>query len=1096
MNFNNPYSRSDFIIFLKQFLPDFENQNEEVAINRKSKYLQKAFKIGESKSLNLNIYEIEHNSENDPRVSISKESFSFLRDYTVNRALIIFKNNKTKNYRLSLITFQTSWDEGNKVEVKPSNPRRYSFYLGPDAKVNTPKIFLQKKGAVPDFDSLLKRFDVEIVTREFFDNYKTLYEKLNSHLNNDKAFKAFSNQNGVDISNFSKKLLGQIVFLYFLQRKGWLGAKKGDSISNGDKSFLKNLFNKSISENNNFYNIYLEHLFYNALNKQPEKSFSYYREYFDCQIPFLNGGLFEPIQNYHWEKEIINIPNELFSNQDKNGILDIFDLYNFTIDESDAYDKEVSVDPEMLGKVFENLLEENLRKGKGAYYTPREIVHYMCQESLIEYLSNKVPNTSRINIESLIKFGEYDEVESPRTVALNRTSSELLLKALTEIKIVDPACGSGAFLVGILQEITKARLYLHYLRNDNNVSEYRLKKESIQNSIYGVDIDPGAIDIAKLRLWLSLVVDHDLEDIEPLPNLDYKVMQGNSLLENLVIGDSQIVLKLNGDTKIDKRTKEMKNLFEEQNQMKLFLEKSDKLVIDIEKLHTHFFNTYDSDKKKILKNKIDNIEDELIQSKCLEEVERLNSLIKYDPLNQNNILNNTQKILDIKETLKKWKKDHIRPFFPWRLHFSEVFNKDNSGFDIVIANPPYVRADNPEIKKQREAIINSKTYHTLWEKWDLYVSFIEKGFQLLNQNGILEFIIPDAYMASKYAIKSHNYFLENAIINRINFINDIKVFDAAVKNIIIEFIKKVKPDNIPKKIKHSPSFENFILLPSKSQREIKEFAFKIDNEINNIGDINNTFEWKEICYVSYGLRPSSDERYWKGEFTKDDLISDFKDKTHPKAYVEGKWIKKYEVEKIKYLEWETERSPKKLVRPTFRELYEPEKILLGGMTGAVIDNSGMLCNHSITVSVLWKELSEVNNRSISGSIQKDFKIKEIFEFRKKLEENSNKFNLKYLLAILNSKLANYYLNQVRRSQIGFYPDDLKKLPIKIITKSAQQPFIILVNKIMESTQSLDYLLDLAKQEQVRGNKYQIDQMIYKLYDLTPEEIEIVEKNTK
>ena len=135
-----------------------------------------------------------------------------------------------------------------------------------------------------------------------------------------------------------------------------------------------------------------------------------------------------------------------------------------------------------------------------------------------------------------------------------------------------------------------------------------------------------------------------------------------------------------------------------------------------------------------------------------------------------------------------------------------------------------------------------------------------------------------------------------------------------------------------------------------------KYTFKPDNENKTIGDLSNTLTWGEICYVSYGLRPSSDERFWKGEFAKSDLISETKDKIHPKLYIEGKWINKYVIEKIKYLEWATERSPKKLVRPTFPELYIPEKIMMGGMTGAIYDNSGLLCNHSITVSVLWKNL--------------------------------------------------------------------------------------------------------------------------------------------
>lgn len=437
------------------------------------------------------------------------------------------------------------------------------------------------------------------------------------------------------------------------------------------------------------------------------------------------------------------------------------------------------------------------------------------------------------------------------------------------------------------------------------------------------------------------------------------------------------------------------------------------------------------------------------------------------------------------------------PEWMFGIHTSSPFEKGGQGgFDIVIANPPYVRADSPEIKQQRTVIKKSQEYQTLWEKWDLYVAFIEKGFNILTPRGILEFIIPDAYMTSKYAIKSHDYFLNNAMINRIDFCSELKIFDAAVRNIIIEYKKEIDPNHIPLRIKHIDEWDNFIFLPSKRQSEMDKNTFKLESYNKTFGDLSNTLTWGEICYVSYGLRPSSDERYWKGEFTKEELISDIKDKIHPKSYIEGKWINKYFIKKVKYLEWGTERSPKKLVRPTFPELYIPEKIMMGGMTGAIYDNTGLLCNHSIVISVLWKDLKGIKNRSIEGSIKKDFKIKDICQFRQKLEENSEKFNLKYLLAVLNSKFAFKFMDSVRRSQIGFYPDDLKKLPIKNIDLIHQKPFINLVDAILSIHEQYGYPLSNGASAKVEELESQINQMVYKLYGLTKEEIKIVENYDK
>lgn len=390
VDFKAPYSRAGALEFLDKFLPeDFRNFDEEIKVDFKPQSIRHIRKIGETASLeNILIYEITHESENDPRVSLSKDSFRLLAHFNVRKALIFFVSENSPNYRLSLVTVDLKWESGAKVKREYSNPRRYSFFLGPDARAHTPYDFLIKRGQAKDTTDLLSRFDVEIVTKEFFTKYKGLFENVRGYLEKDHGFKIFAGKNNIDIDIFAKKLLGQIVFCYFLQRKGWLGAKKRVLINKGDKDFMRSLFDRC-AEGKNFYNDYLEHLFYGSLNNRAEGSGDFYRKHFDCQIPFLNGGLFEPPEDYDWEKSFVHIPDKIFSNKENTGILDVFDLYNFTVYEDDPIDREVSVDPEMLGKVFENLLPDNLRKGKGAYYTPREIVHYMCQESLINYLATE-----------------------------------------------------------------------------------------------------------------------------------------------------------------------------------------------------------------------------------------------------------------------------------------------------------------------------------------------------------------------------------------------------------------------------------------------------------------------------------------------------------------------------------------------------------------------------------------------------------------------------------------------------------------------------------------------------------------------------------
>ncbi|MEW6619513.1 MAG: Eco57I restriction-modification methylase domain-containing protein, partial [bacterium] len=797
---------------------------------------------------------------------------------------------------------------------------------------------------------------------------------------------------------------------------------------------------------------------------------------------------------FQQEEERVDLSQYGLGNKPVRGLIEILNNYNFTIDENTPIDQEIALDPELLGNVFENLLASynpetatTARKATGSYYTPREIVDYMVEASLFEYLKEKLHETDDLSakasaqaeekIKTLLSYSEENPVFS-------KEEKQKIISAIDEVKILDPACGSGAFPMGILHKLVSALQKLDpdneqwkelqyqkalkeseevFKQGDKNQREERLKEinetfdESInypdyarklyliENCIYGVDIQPIAIQISKLRFFISLVLDQKVDrnkenfGIRALPNLETRFVSANTLLG---LDKPQQMSFKNPD--IEKKEEELKQI-----------------------RHKYF-------EAKTRKEKLD------YQKKDAQIRKEIADLLKYSGWDTST----AEKIAKFDLYDQNASADFFDP--EWMFGVT-------GGFDIVIANPPYVRADNPEIKKQRDAVKKYNAYETLWEKWDLYVAFIERGYKILTSYGILEFIIPDAYMTSKYAIKSHRYFLENALINRINFCSELKIFEVAVRNIIIEYKKAKDENHIPLRIKHINEWNNFVLLPSKKQSEMDENTFKMDIENNSFGNLSNALTWGEICYVSYGLRPSNDERFWKGEFTKEDLISDVQDKIHPKPYIEGKWINKYVIEKIKYLEWETKRSPKKLVRPTFPELYLPEKIIKGRMTPAILDNSGLLCNDSCFVSVLWKDLKDVQNRSIDGSIKKDFKIKNIYPFRNQLEENSRRFNLKYLLAILNSQFAYKFLDSIRRSQIGFYPDDLKKLPIKIISKSDQQPFISLVDKILSIRKDDDYLDNPSKQAKVKEYERQIDQRVYELYGLTEDEIKMVER---
>jgi len=764
--FNDSFSEERFTIFAKNLLNDLEPKSNFYTGNLiwddYKEHINTYKRIGkyidpDGEALDVLIIEVKsvtklERARTALRNFVIKHLSKFEKDY----ALVAFysKEDDGADWRFSFIKleYRSELDEEKgKVKTKKefTPAKRYSFLVGKYEKAHTAKNqllpLLQNISNNPTIEELESAFSIEKVTDEFFNQYKDLYIKLYEHFENDKKVKAAIKEAGIDNARFTKKLLGQIVFLYFLQKKGWLGVAQNERWGTGKKRFVQELNEQAQKEKVNFFKDKLQYLFYEALAKERDNVNSYYKR-FDCRIPFLNGGLFEA--DYNWQEANITIPENLFRNEEKNksgdvgtGILDVFDRYNFTIKEDEPLDKEVAVDPEMLGKVFENMLDITERKIKGAFYTPREIVHYMCQESLIHYLDNalnsgtssyqelgsdqtklfsgnadkkgnlkiELEHTDNIgvpkkDIETFIREGHF-ALENDERVANKgetktyqyqlpesiRKNADLIDKKLSSIKICDPAIGSGAFPVGLLHELVNAMLVLKphlsydYLTEKlkgfgfthrESISDsryiYRLKRHVIQESIYGVDIDSSAIDIARLRLWLSLVVDEDdLDPIETLPNLDYKIVAGNSLIN-----------------------------FPENWKSSA----SDK----IEDLKLKFFNETDLGTKKELKSKID-----------LAISERMHGSERTFGINIS---------------------------FDFRLYFSEVWN-EKGGFDIVIGNPPY----GADLTTEEKKFFKNEFSDVHMRTPDTFNYFISKGFRLLHNDGVITYIVPNnLFFQSEY----------------------------------------------------------------------------------------------------------------------------------------------------------------------------------------------------------------------------------------------------------------------------------------------------------------------------------------------------------
>jgi len=845
--FNNAFSEEQFTLFAKNLLNDFEDKHNNYRGNLiwddYKEHINTYKRIGkyidpDGEALDVLIVEVKNvqkleRARTALRNFVIKHLSKFEKDY----ALVAFysKEDEGADWRFSFIKleYRSEMDEEKgKVKTKKefTPAKRYSFLVGKYEKAHTAKNqllpLLQNIANNPTIEELEAAFSIEKVTDEFFNQYKDLYVKLYEHFENEAEL----NNAGIDNARFTKKLLGQIVFLYFLQKKGWLGVAQNARWGTGKKRFVQELFDQAQKEKVNFFKDKLQYLFYEALAKERDNVNSYYQR-FDCRIPFLNGGLFEA--DYNWQEAHITIPENLFRNEEKNkagdigtGILDVFDRYNFTIKEDEPLDKEVAVDPEMLGKVFENMLEITERKSKGAFYTPREIVHYMCQESLIHYLDNALEEkVKKEDIETFIRQGHFALENDERVAAKGATktyqyqlpesirkNADLIDKQLSDIKICDPAIGSGAFPVGLLHELVNAVLVLKphlsydYLtkkltgfgfEHRESISEsryiYRLKRHIIQESIYGVDIDSSAIDIARLRLWLSLVVDEDdLDPIETLPNLDYKIVCGNSL-----IGMPETA---------------MRNLQVEE---------------DLEKLKEQFYNLTDEKEKKALRQQI-------------------NTKIR--------------ELLDSAEQFAGYKID-----FDFKLFFSEVW-REKGGFDVVIGNPPYNEMRDLNTSEQENLKRSQFFDFAKGGRVNLFQFFYPLGIFLSRMNGLISFITQNSILAEDSALNNRKLIFSDCQILKIDSFPERdnvakRVFKSAKMSVGILFLRKSKINsnyNFVVKVHKDRYLNNFHELQISLSEIVKIYPDNLIIPISNQNSLQVLLRLKSIQNTWF-LKSSSGE---------------------------------------------------------------------------------------------------------------------------------------------------------------------------------------------------------------------------------------------
>ena len=868
MEFDRPYSRQEFIRFLKGFLPiDAQlNEHQNIPFYNHPNFATSATRLGSCDSLDLNVYEVKHCSRNDARVGLSKDAFRLIADEGVSRALVIFvPEDSNDNYRFSLVELTLSWEDNDKIKRSYSNPRRYSYYLGKGVAYYTPNKYLNEPGRILSVEDLRNRFSVEVLTKAFYNELSDWYAW---------AIKEIQFPNDIDDPHDNEKynheaairLITRLIFVWFLKQRNLIPWQFFDEPYIAEhllEGFTPNaradLFGKSTESR--YYKAILQNLFFAMLNSPmtaegskelTERHFRKlndngsasradfdnnklmrYEKFFknpdlfvelaNSTVPFLNGGLFDCLDDKEngmyldafTDRESINrqliVPDFLFFGEevgkkidltsyygykkvvDASGVIDILKRYNFTVEENTPFDQDVSLDPELLGKVFENLLaaynpetQTTARKQTGSFYTPRDIVQYMVNEALVAHLNRIVGKEFEEQYRSLLDYSDED-------LNLSDSQRKSILEAIFKCKVLDPACGSGAFPVGMLQQMVHI---LQRIDPDNemwrnmilesslnsmqesmtlsdeerreiqddvnrnfdescNNPDYARKLYLIENCIYGVDIQPIAIQISKLRFFISLVIDQKTNSdptenfgIRPLPNLEAKFVAANSLIG---------------------------------------LQKKEGNLFDLDDIKN------DEKLLRIAKHRIFGAKTLRTKRKWKNRVAELRQKIA-DALIDNNFIGNEQAA-----DLVAWDmfdQHKYAPFFDPEWMFGVT-----GGFDIVIGNPPYVQLQKSigvtvQDKRGRDYemklgdLYDREGFWTFAKTGDLYCLFYERGVKLLKSGGHLCFITSNKWMRTGYGEKLRSFFVTETNPEILIDFGDVQVFESATVDTNILLLSK------------------------------------------------------------------------------------------------------------------------------------------------------------------------------------------------------------------------------------------------------------------------------------------------------------------
>lgn len=925
-----------------------------------------------------------------------------------------------------------------------SNFRRYTYFVSPGPNNRT---FLDQIGQA-EFDSIeniLEAFSVEVVTEEFFQQYEKIFIKAEDSISLD--------WNTEQKRLYTQRFFNRLIFLAFLERKGWL-------VFNGRQDYLRSMFEDYLSNDPdkrpdaNFHRKRLNTLFFWGLNnpRGDERDLEEYEKFQNLigEVPYLNGGLFEK----EADDETWFFPDEIILEVLTNLIY----RFNFTVAESTPLDIEVAVDPEMLGKIFEEMVTG--RHESGSYYTPKPVVSFMCREAIKGYLKTNLADGESEAIHQFVDETDPTGLRNPESV----------LTALQGVRACDPACGSGAYLLGLLHELLDLRAALFAVRNIDAQTVYDRKLAIIQNNLYGVDIDPFAVNIARLRLWLSLIVDFEGDDPPPLPNLDFKIETGDSLTAPDPSGGLQ------------------PDMFR-YNQVQKFL-----------RLKNEFMTAHSgSDKKRSLSEEIEALRNGISEWAHPDSTEGFDWAVDFAEIFAPQLA---------AETLGG-KMTGVVNGVPGQMELVEQLR--SGGFDIVLANPPY----GATVKKGvRDIYFNPKTERG--QSKDTYGLFMARALQLLRKEGQFCFIVSDTWRT----IESHKP-LRKKILKKttVAHVLDLPswIFNATVNTSILTLSKKSSPDNhsiIVSELKGIKTgnwrtlTDNLNAVASrKADMQSVEFARytypqKLIETFDNLSFFmgkpslykmmsnKSLVQLGKIAEIKYGVRTGNNSRFFlqrpnvRGNYkditpflnnvltdyelknlTTSEMLNGISMETNKnyivplnkggESNVAENWLPKYYVPTGYYFDW-SEEAVSHLKK--IKGMRNPEIHFKKGLTFS------------------W-----------TGKYAPTFRVAHlgVYDQSSSAIQNIQIFSIEELLGILNSKLVKY--------QIKNYIDHTVNSDIGVISSVA-----LPIDECLERSLISDLVKKILK-KQMKNKKYdfsqeekEIDSLVYKMFGLDKKEILDVE----